>query len=79
MALLFGVLQMYCYFKCFVALLHGALGWSTVCDCGISLSYSFFVDTSWIGLCLFVYNDSLRPSQQFFSYIVMDLPGLNQY
>ena len=26
--------------------------------------------------CLF---DSLRPSQQFFSYVRMGLPGLNQY
>ena len=30
------VLQMYCYFKCSVALPHGAVGWSAVCDCGIS-------------------------------------------
>ena len=28
------------YFKCSVALPHGALGWSAVCDCGISWSYS---------------------------------------
>ena len=27
----------------------------------------------------FVLFDSLRPSQQFFSYVGMDLPGLNQY
>ena len=27
-------------------------------------------------VCLF---DSLRPSQQFFSYVAMGLPGLNQY
>ena len=31
------VLQMYCYYKCSVALPHGAVGWSAVCDCGISL------------------------------------------
>ena len=24
------------YCKCFVALRHGAVGWSPVCDCGIS-------------------------------------------
>ena len=30
-------LQMYCYYKCSVALPHGAMGWSAVCDCGISL------------------------------------------
>ena len=30
------VLQMYCYYKCFVALPHGAVGWAAVCDCGIS-------------------------------------------
>ena len=34
------VLQMYCYYKCFVALPHGAMGWSAVCDCGVSWSYS---------------------------------------
>ena len=32
----FIVLQMYCYYKCSVALPHGAMGWSAVCDCGIS-------------------------------------------
>ena len=31
---------MYCYYKCSVALPHGASGWSAVCDCGISWSYS---------------------------------------
>ena len=30
------VLQMYCYYKCSVALPHGAVGWSVVCDFGIS-------------------------------------------
>ena len=30
------VFQMYCYYICSVALLHGAVGWSAVCDCGIS-------------------------------------------
>ena len=34
------VLQMYCYYKCSVALPHGAVGWSAVCNCGISWSYS---------------------------------------
>ena len=29
------VLQMYCYYKCSVALPHGAMGWSAVCGCGI--------------------------------------------
>ena len=32
----FIVFQMSCYCKCFVALRHGAVGWSAVCDCGIS-------------------------------------------
>ena len=27
--------QMSCYFKCSVALPHGAMGWSAVCECGI--------------------------------------------
>ena len=26
---------------CYVAILHGAVGWSAVFDCGISWSYSF--------------------------------------
>ena len=30
------VLQMYSYYICPVALPHGAVGWSAVCDCGIS-------------------------------------------
>ena len=30
------VLQMYCYYKYSVALPHGAMGWSAVCDCYIS-------------------------------------------
>ena len=30
------VLKMYCYYKCSLALPHGALGWSELCDCGIS-------------------------------------------
>ena len=37
------VLQMYCYFKCSVALPHDAVGWSAMCDCGIFLSYSLSV------------------------------------
>ena len=32
----FIVLQMYCYYYCFVALPRSALGWSAVCDCGIT-------------------------------------------
>ena len=29
------VLQMYCYYKWFVAFPNGAVDWSAVCDCGI--------------------------------------------
>ena len=29
------VLQVYCYYKCSVALPQCAVGWSAVCDCGI--------------------------------------------
>ena len=29
-------LQMYCNYGCSVALPHRALGWSAVCDCGVS-------------------------------------------
>ena len=32
----FIVFLMSCYFKCSVALPQSALGWSAVCDCGIS-------------------------------------------
>ena len=32
----FIVLRMSCYCKCSVALPGGAMGWSAVCDCGIS-------------------------------------------
>ena len=32
----FIFLQMYCYFRCSVALPHGAVGRSAFCDCGIS-------------------------------------------
>ena len=31
-----NVLQMYCYYKCSVALPQGAKIWTAVCDCGIS-------------------------------------------
>ena len=31
------VLQMYCYCNCSVALPHGTVGWSAVCDCGFFL------------------------------------------
>ena len=30
------VLQLYHYYKCPVALPHGVVVWSAVCDCGIS-------------------------------------------
>ena len=30
------VLQIYCFYKFSVALARGAVGWSAVCDCGIS-------------------------------------------
>ena len=30
------ILQMYCYYKYFVALPHSAVGLSAVCECGIS-------------------------------------------
>ena len=32
----FIVLRMYCCCKCSVTLPHGVMGWSAVCDCGIS-------------------------------------------
>ena len=52
---------------CCVALPHGVMGLSAVCDCGISLSYSLlfiivisviarlgFKDRVWFGLCNFL-------------------------
>ena len=36
----FIVLQVYFYCNCSMALSHGAVGWSAVCGCVISLSYS---------------------------------------
>ena len=35
-ALFFIVFRMSCYYICSVALSHGTVGWSAVCDCGIS-------------------------------------------
>ena len=35
-----SVFLMSCDGQCSMALPHGAVGWSVVCDCGISLSYS---------------------------------------
>ena len=32
----FIVLRLSCYCKCPVALPHGTVGWSALCDCGIS-------------------------------------------
>ena len=34
--LLLSYRQIYCYGKSSVTLLHGTVGWSAVCDCGIS-------------------------------------------
>ena len=46
------VLQMYCYYKCSVALPHSTMGWSAVCHCGISWSYSLtFKYISCFGHC----------------------------
>ena len=39
---------MYSYYKCYVTLPHGAVGWSAVCECGISWSYS---------LTFYIYNE----------------------
>ena len=30
------VFRMFCYCKCSVTLPHGAVGWSVVCECGLS-------------------------------------------
>ena len=32
----FIVFRMSCFYKCPVAFPHSTMGWSTVCDCGIS-------------------------------------------
>ena len=39
----FIIFQMSCYCKCFVALPHGAVGWSAVCDCGFPDHTLFFI------------------------------------
>ena len=44
------VLQMNFYYKCCVALPHGAVGWSAVCDCGI---YFLIILTY---LCIYLTN-----------------------
>ena len=36
--------QMYCYYKCSVALPVGSVGWSAVCDCGILIILTYFLD-----------------------------------
>ena len=41
------VLEMYCNYKCSVDLPHSAVGWSAVCDCGISCSYSLYENGFW--------------------------------
>ena len=41
-----NILQMSCYCKCSVTLSHGTMGWSALCDRGISLSYSLFIKTA---------------------------------
>ena len=43
------------------------------------ISKLMFSKKSFGVLCWFVWFDSLHPSQQFFSYVGMGLPGLNQY
>ena len=37
----FIVFRISCFCKCVVALLHGTVRWSAVCDCIMPLSYSF--------------------------------------
>ena len=37
---LVSLLELYCGYLCSVFLHRGAVGWSAVCDCGISWSYS---------------------------------------
>ena len=43
------VLQMYCYYKCSVALPRGVMGWSAVCDCGIYflIILTYFLTQLW--------------------------------
>ena len=43
-------LHMYCCYIRSVVLLHDAVGWSAVCDCGISGSYSLTIRCFWYGL-----------------------------
>ena len=43
------------------------------------VTYLFGPEKLQIIMLISVSCDSLRPSQQFFSHVVMGLPGLNQY
>ena len=59
---LFCILQMYCYYKCSVALPRVAAGWSAVCDYGISKSYSltFYTTFYQFGTVCLDYQDIQR-------------------
>ena len=58
------VLHRYCYYKCYIALSHGAMDWSAVCDCGISSSYSltFYIvyQTCNMGAVMLSYTTMLK-------------------
>ena len=55
----FIVFLMSCYCQWYVALPRGAIGLSTVCDRGISWSYSFFLILTCIYMCMHVHGHIL--------------------
>ena len=59
---------MYCYYKCSVALPHGAAGWSAVCDCGIPVHTRLLFTVERTNACtpllLTITHDDIRLTKQ---------------
>ena len=51
----FIVLRMSCYCACSLTLSHGAVGWSAVCDCFFSCSYSLTKNVYCIFVLMFIH------------------------
>ena len=55
--LAFIIFRMSCYCKCSVALPHGAVGWSAVCDCGIYRPYLLTFSNKHVTKCWYERDD----------------------
>ena len=66
-ALLVLLLQMYCYCKCSVTLPHRVVGWSAVCNCGISWLYSL---TFWLRNKITILNKSENATPELFAIYI---------